>query len=266
MSKSYKNKRNNDIKVSIYIIERNESKNDSKRMILKQIGSFIVNLVTVAASLATCFTLWEMRKERNQSYKPYFVIESVEYTDEYTSSSYDIRDIRNLCSSLDVDIDKIPKMYIIINNLGAGTATNIDIAFSDELYKSYWEIACRYYSDDKIQITDNDINYSLQNNDSGVKTSHSMNKRDLNVYKSYAVSGATIEIPLPEEYHRVFHSIAYCTNGDCEKLPAIELSISYDDLQGIHYKETYKISIDITVDLNSSETNDYAKYIIEQCK
>ena len=46
MSKSYKNKRNNDIKVSIYIIERNESKNDSKRMILKQIGSFIVNLVT----------------------------------------------------------------------------------------------------------------------------------------------------------------------------------------------------------------------------
>ena len=81
MSKSYKNKRNNDIKVSIYIIERNESKNDSKRMILKQIGSFIVNLVTVAASLATCFTLWEMRKERNQSYKPYFVIESVEYTD-----------------------------------------------------------------------------------------------------------------------------------------------------------------------------------------
>ena len=98
MSKSYKNKRNNDIKVSIYIIERNESKNDSKRMILKQIGSFIVNLVTVAASLATCFTLWEMRKERNQSYKPYFVIESVEYTDEYTSSSYDIRDIRNLCS------------------------------------------------------------------------------------------------------------------------------------------------------------------------
>ena len=65
MSKSYKNKRNNDIKVSIYIIERNESKNDSKRMILKQIGSFIVNLVTVAASLATCFTLWEMRKERN---------------------------------------------------------------------------------------------------------------------------------------------------------------------------------------------------------
>ena len=170
MSKSYKNKRNNDIKVSIYIIERNESKNDSKRMILKQIGSFIVNLVTVAASLATCFTLWEMRKERNQSYKPYFVIESVEYTDEYTSSSYDIRDIRNLCSSLDVDIDKIPKMYIIINNLGAGTATNIDIAFSDEVYKSYWEIACRYYSDDKIQITDNDNNYSLQNNDSGVKT------------------------------------------------------------------------------------------------
>ena len=100
-------------------------------MILKEILFFIVNLVTVAASLATCFTLWEMRKERNQSYKPYFVIESVEYTDEYTSSSYDIRDIRNLCSSLDVDIDKIPKMYIIINNLGAGTASNIDIAFSD---------------------------------------------------------------------------------------------------------------------------------------
>lgn len=67
-----------------------------------------------------------------------------------------------------------------------------------------------------------------------------------------------------KEYRTLFRSIAYCTNGDCRKPPAIELSISYDDLQGIHYEEAYKLSIDIKVDLNSSETRHYAKYIIEQ--
>lgn len=266
MSRGQNNKKKSVIKILIYIVEKNEAESDNKKKILKRIGKFIVSLVTVAASIATCFTLWEMRKERNQSYKPYFVIESVEYVDEYTKPNLDIQNVENLSQSLDVDIEKRPKMYIILNNLGAGTATNIDITFSDKVFENYWEIACQYYGDDEIIISDNKINYSLFSDDPVVKGSHYMKRNDLNIYKSYVVPGATIEIPLPEEYRSLLYSIAYCTRGDCGKLPAIELNINYDDLQGKHYTETYKLSINIIVDLNSSETVDYAKYIIEQCK
>lgn len=155
-------KDNDDIKILIYIIERDVSESNNKVKIpvkrLKMIGSFLVSLVTVAASLATCFTLWEMRNERNQSYKPYFVIEPVMYTDEFRKPLFGIGDIRNLGNSLTADIEKRPQMNIIINNLRSGTATNIDIIFSDEVYEKYWEIACRYYDNDKIKISES-INY-----------------------------------------------------------------------------------------------------------
>ena len=266
MSRRPNNKKNNVIKILIYIVEKNESESDKWKKILKQIGSIVVGLATVVASMATYFTLWEMRNERNQSYKPYFVIESVEYADEYTKPIFDIHDVQNLSRSLDVDIDKRPLMYIGFNNLGAGTATNIDITFSDKVFEEYWKIACQYYDDDKISISDNKIDYSLYNDDPVVKGSHNMERNDLNIYKSYIVPGATMEIPLPQEYRTLIRSIAYCTSGDCYEPPAIELTINYDDLQGIHYIETYKLSVDIIVDSNSSETFDYAKYIIEQCK
>lgn len=266
MSRGQKNKKNDVTKILVYIIEKDEAEKDNKKRILKQIGSFVVSLVAVAASIATCFTLWEMRKERNQSYKPYFVIESVKYTDEFKKPVFDIRDTRNLFISLMKDIEKRPQMYIVINNLGAGTATNINITFSDEAYKNYWEIACQYYDKEKIFILGDEIRYSLYNDDSIYKNTYYLNGDDLNLYKSYIVPGAVVEIPLPEAYCTLLHSIAYCTCGDCDKPPAIELSISYDDLQGIHYEETYRLSIDIIVDLNSSETVDYVQYIIEQCK
>ncbi len=250
----------------ICIVEKKESKINNGLKFFKHIGNFIVSLVTIAASIATCFTLWEMRNERNQSYKPYFVIETVKYMDEYTKPVFNIRDVRNLGNSLLVDVEKIPRMYIIANNIGAGTATNIDVLFSDEEYENYWAAACEYYTDDEIDISDDEIKYNLDSNEPKIKGSHYMKRHDLNVYKSYIVPGATMEIPLPEEYCTLFRSIAYCTNGDCYKLPKIKLTINYDDLQGIHYAETYNINVDIKVDLDSSDTMDYANYIIEQCR
>lgn len=115
--------------------------------------------------------------KRNQSYKPYFVIASFEFVDEYTKPIFDIRDVRNLSRSLVVDIGKRPKMYIVFNNLGAGTATNIDITFSEKVFEKYWEIACQYYDDDEIFIFDDKINYSLYSDDSVVKGSYYYEKK-----------------------------------------------------------------------------------------
>lgn len=229
--------------------------------------NFIMVISTVAASIATCVTVLQMRNERNQSYKPYFVIESVDYMDEYTKQAYNFGDIRNLSDSLRiVESEERPPMYIIINNIGAGTATNINISFPDKVYKNYWEIACEYYKDEEIEITEHDLSIKKNMDNRIMWTGHHVYKGDFNVYETHVVSGENLSIKLPDEYQKSLRSIAYCTRGDCHRPPVLELVVNYEDLQGIHYTETYNIGVDVRVDTLSSEIIDCAKYIFKQCK
>lgn len=223
------------------------SKLEKIKLFSVKVFKIFIEISTVAASIATCVTVLQMRNERNQSYKPFFVFKSLEYADEYTKPVYDIWDSRNYSDSLNVDVEKRPQMYLIIENIGAGTAVNINITFPGYIYEEYLEIACEYYGEKKYR---SQYGYT----------------RDFNVYKTHIVSGENMEIELPEEYQKAFRSIAYCTWGDCYRPSVMDITIDYDDLQGIHYSETYNIGVDIEVDMHSSETMDYAKYIFKQCK
>lgn len=233
---------------------------------LKMIASFITSLVTLSASVATCLTVWEMRNERNQAYKPYFVIESVRYTEEFKKPAFSLQDTNNLVSSLNLDTTELTRMAIIIDNIGSGTSTNISITFSCEEYKDFWEMVCQYYDNDKIEITDDElsVDYYLSLFEEQHTHKHRMVTSDLIINKPYVFSKESLEVLIPEEYCRLLHSVAYCTNGDYDELPTIGLVICYDDLQGIKYKEEYKIGIKVYVDLNSDETLNYAEYVIEQ--
>lgn len=233
--------------------------------IAKKAMKFMVALTTFAASIATCITVIQMRNERNQSYKPYFVMETVSYTDEFTEPRFDIRDSENLRDSLMVDDGERPQMDIVIRNIGSGTAVNVDITFSDEAYEKLWEIACTYYDDEKIEITESELR-SYDNMSQKMQHVCDINRRDLTRYEAYIVPGAVTELPLPEELRTLLRSIAYCTNGDCEELPEIELNVNYKDLQGICYEETYKFRIRLSVDLHSKDSKYIANYVIEQCK
>lgn len=263
MGRRCKNKRNTVTK--IYVIGKTELENDKKKKILKLIGSVVVSLVSVAASIATCFTLWEMRNERNQSYKPYFVIESAEYIDTYTEPMLNKQNTQNLIDSFSKYNGERPEMYINISNIGAGTATNVVIRFTDEVFLDYWKIACKYY--DNVEIDNTSIKFEVEDNsdDGTQKVIHSIINDDLDVYKAYIVSGDSVDIKLPEEYQILLHSIVYCT-GAGEKLPKIEFTIDYDDLQGVHYTDTYKLSIDIVFCNYLNEGREFLKYVIEPCK
>ena len=103
------------------------------------------------------------------------------------------------------------------------------------------------------------------NNDDTQKAIHSIINDDLDIYTAYIVSGDSIDIKLPEEYQILFRTIAYCI-GSCEKLPKIELVIDYDDLQGVHYTDIYKLSIDIVFCNYLNEGRDHLKYVIEPSK
>lgn len=279
MSKNQKNKKNNVIKILIYLAKKDESEDDKnkKNKALKHVGSFVVSLVSVLASIAACFTLWEMRKERNQLYKPYFVIEPVEYIDEYARPGIRGSGIFDFMLLLSEDFGERPQIYLTINNIGAGTATNIDIRFNNSVFKRYWKIACEY-CDDEVEITDYSIeinNYEfdehpnsayIESGDDGTrKAIRLMITHDLDIYEAYVVSGDSIEVKLPEEYQILLHSIAYCT-GMYHKLPEIELVIDYDDLQGIHYTDIYKLSVELMFDDSISRDKIRAKYIIKPHK
>lgn len=277
MGRRRKNKRKNDTKILIYILERNESENNRKKISLKHLGRFVVSLVSVLASIATCFTLWEMRKERNQLYKPYFVIDSVEYIDEYESPGIRGSGIFDFMLLFSEDFGERPQIYLTINNIGAGTATNIDIKFTNNVFKRYWKIACENCDDDEVDITDYSLdihNYEFDKcadsgyifiDDDGTRmATRLMITHDLATYEAYIVPGDSIEVKLPEEYQILLHSIAYCT-GMYHRLPEIELVINYDDLQGIHYTDTYKLSVELMFEDRLSYDKIRAKYIIEPC-
>ena len=278
MSKNRNSKKNNVIKILIYLAEKNESEDDKnkKTKALKYVGGFIMSLASVLASIATCFTLWEMRKERNQLYKPYFVIDSVEYIDEYESPGIRGSGIFNFMLLFSEDFGERPQVYLNINNIGAGTATNIDIRFTNKVFKRYWKIACEN-CDDEVEITDYSLdihNYEFDKgadsgyifiDDDGTRTAtRLMITHDLATYEAYIVPGDSIEVKLPEEYQILLHSIAYCT-GMYHRLPEIELVINYDDLQGIHYTDTYKLSVELMFEDRLSYDKIRAKYIIEPC-
>lgn len=233
---------------------------------LKAIASFFASLITLASSVATCITVFEMRDERNQSYKPYFVIESTRYTEQFEKPVFSLNNTNNLINSLLLDRKDLTPMAIIIDNIGSGTSTNIEIAFSCEEYQDYWETVCSYYDNHSIEITDNELSVDYYSSVyQETKTyEHRMFLSDLIVNRPYVFTKESLEVPLPQEYCRLLHAVAYCTNGDYGELPTIDLEICYDDLQGINYKRKYSLGIKVYVDLNSDEEFNYAEYVIEQ--
>lgn len=265
MGKKRKKKQKNDNIENM----KNELKIRDNNVLLsrfKVIGKAIINVVTITASIATCLTVQEMRNERNQAYRPYFIIEKMVCNEKLEKSVYNIHDTNNLVESLLKDANDLIPMAITIDNIGSGTATNIKVDYSCEEYKDYWKIICNNYNDDDIvQISNDELRVKYYLSSFGENEyKHSMNTSDLIVEKPYVFSKEKLEIPIPEEYRRLFFSVAYCTNGDFQKLPKIKLEIYYDDLQGITYHKTFKISVDIKVDSNSDDKLNLAKYVIEQ--
>ncbi len=230
----------------------------------------IISFSTVAASIATCVTVFSMREERNQAYKPYFIFRPAYYTQEVEKSVYSIYDVSNLIIAQDVDDEQIIPMTLMLENIGSGTATNIEISFSCGNEKEYMEEICKYYDDNEVEFTDKYLkvtNYLLNVGET-IRLKYYMDDIGWSVDKSYIYTKEGIEIVIPEEYRKLLYVLAFCTNGDYEreKIPSIEVSISYNDLQGIDYYEKFILKAEVYVDLNSDEKKNFVEYRIEELK
>ena len=87
---------------------------------------------------------------------------------------------------------------------------------------------------------------------------------DLVTDKPYLFSEDQMKILIPKEYRRLLHSIAYCTKGDYQQLPEIDVELDYKDLQGIHYQQKLKLDAKVNVDLNADDTLNHVVYVLEQ--
>lgn len=249
------------------------SKNNKKEKIswwvmVKEALYVLTSLVTIAASVATCFTVILMRDERNQAYKPYFIFRTANYTQEIEQPVYSISDVTNLIVAKADEEKQIIPMTILLENIGSGTATNIEVYFSYGEEKDYMEEICRYYYDSEYELTDEylEVKYDLLQSNEIIPIQYSLNEIKELYNKSYIYAKEGIEITVPEEYCELLYLLAYCTNGDYNKenIPSIKVGISYNDLQGIEYYEEIILRAEVHVDLNADKDKNYVRYIIEE--
>lgn len=264
-----KNKAKNKIKSKYnnrVLFENNNHKSKENKnwlLVIKIIGNFLVGFATIASSVAICITLLEMRSERNQSYKPYLIIETQNYNEEFEESPYLLSDTNNLWEVLRMDEEDIIPMSITIDNIGSGTATDIVVTFSEQQCKSCWEKVCSYYNEPNVKVTDDKIYIKsyLEYFDEIIEYEYNMDN-NLTIDRSYVLSEDGIQIPIPEEYRRLIHGLAYCTKGDYESPFIIELEIEYSDLQGIKYHKKYQLSIEMFMERNLDSDTYYVEYMI----
>lgn len=247
---------------------KDKGKNFSdKKKIYRKLLRFIEilsALATVAASIATCLTVTEMKNERNQLYKPQMIFESSNFSDNYEENTWNIRDIRNLIV-LKKDDEQLPKLETTIYNIGSDAALDIKIEFILDNYTDYIREITQYYDENEFEINDNsfDIKYDE------TTFSYSISNKDFIINKPYLLSGESFKINIPEEFCRLLYYLNRCTNGDYGWKPAIHLKMSYLDLQGNEY--TYDYELIVNTEMTPSNENDqywHADYNIVQgsCK
>lgn len=237
-------------KTNKYMIKKYYIKKDLDKKLkgfFKFFGSMLINIIkiipsiaAVAASIATCFTVIEMRNERNQLYKPQMIFESSYFSDDYKKNVLNMEDVRNLVRNMD-DEDKFPILETVIYNLGSGAALDFEINFILDNYEKYIEEITQYYRDADIEINDNNFKVSFD----GMIFRDSASYDDFTIKKPFLLSGDSINVAIPSEFCKLLYCLNVCTNGDYGWDPAIHLQISYSDLQGIVYTNDYELLINM---------------------
>lgn len=237
-------------------------------LVIKEVLYVLTSMVTIVASVATCFTVILMRDERNQAYKPYFIFRAANYTQEIDKPVYPISNVTNLIVAKEDEEKQIIPMTILLENIGSGTATNIEVSFSYGEENDYMEEICKYYYDSEYELTDESlrVNYYLTQSNESIWLHYNLDEIIDSHNRSYIYAKEGTEITIPKEYCELLYLLAYCTNGDYDKenIPSIKVSISYNDLQGIDYYEEIILRAEVQVDLNANKDKYYVKYIIEE--
>lgn len=240
--------------------EADENLMDIFKRVALRIIKAVASMTAVAASIATCITVVEMREERNQLYKPQMIFESSHYSDDY---EYDICGLHSVNSLICIlyDEDNLPPLETTIYNIGSGAALEIEIEFLLENYNEYVEEIGYYFRDGTVVA--NDSGFAIHYD--GKTLNHYANREGCIVGKPFLRPGESMDIAFPKEFSKLLYYLIRCTWGDYGAYPTVHLQISFSDLQGTKYCIDYKLGVKMVTD--ASEKGDkyfHVDYNIEQ--
>lgn len=210
--------------------------------------NIVGHFLTFISILLVFLTLNEMQIQRNNTYLPQIVAESLDTTVLNWERKQDITYLNDTetASSLYKDIN----LYIL--NIGVGVAKNLSFEWDDDNLIALAD----YINKNSNTYTVNINNEMLQIKSTGIENGLMISDRisKLNFLQSDANSKFTLTIP--REYFICYKLILM---DQLYSFPKLKLNISYEDIQGVKYTQTLTVNININSLISSKgdTSNDF---------
>ena len=236
------------------------SRNPFQRHDVSKIIRRIELLVTILSLLLVFFTLQEMQNARNAAYRPDIYISDSGFLVIWNSEGKLVDDYPDHLPNFYTNYDSIPMFEM--KNIGIGTAKQIEFNWN---YKSNIQKLCEYHYSINPQV---DFKCSLNNHSiflviDGSPTQFG-NWNDKISFPFLHNEEHNQSLLFPYVYQMIIKDIysKHLTNEEISsiipKIPNIEASISYSDIQGKHYYKKLNIICNTTLASVREDSSGYA--------
>lgn len=233
--------------------------------------NIVITTISAAATLAAAFiyyyTLKELKKQRQNTYKPqlfidtsFFTVQGVKKDDLIMPLSWNDKPIKSQ-SIVSFYESSISKYALKCYNVGFGTATNVTINFSFNINNLIKEIEALQDNLDnslKVQIKKNENFISFQCDNKNLPfTNKTINfNNNQNDYISYSlpisINKEAVSINLPNYFLELLNLYVFYffENKNFEKeiqIPELLIKLNYKDIAGDMYRQKLKLETKLGV-------------------
>lgn len=207
-------------------------------------------ILTFATTLIILFTLFEMSRQRKNSYKPHIVIpKQFIYAKTKKDPFSDIWSLNSLKDISSKKLEKIKDYTISLYNLGLGPAKNIEMTwkFDEDIIKKIKKISKK--NDMLLVINKNFISVESEKRN----IYHAVN-RNLEDHRDYLlpsnISKEGLECQIPLSYKALMSLYIHLSWRDDDALSNLNmfplyLAIYYEDISGKKYVQKFSFEIEI---------------------
>ena len=196
----------------------------------------VINFLTLVVIL---LTLLEMQAERNQIYKPTIILNNKTVcimTDDYKPKEWEDEMQASLGSIWTQSYQSIETEMV---NIGTSTALNIRVLFPAS---NYTEISKRVLEQGGTLDRDKYAPYSIIADEERISADG-----ELRCSRSYLLANAqeSVKIGLPNLLTPYYYMFFFSGDPDLHNIPAVKVSMEYEDVQGRKYKEEILLKAEI---------------------
>ena len=230
--------------INRYYFEECSIRNTKNKLLRKvnfeMIGKLLTGVATMVSTILVLLTLYEMKTQRNNAYKPAIIFETVTYSN--TWEEYEDNSKRDPYISSFITDDVNPtSIKIPVKNIGVGVAKNISFSITDECFSVWNDL---YNSQVMIEQNFPELDKYFP------ETEYSYTNDEYIFYpKVFLLPNAeeTFDFIIPSFYLKTIRTLTTTFNPrKYTGLPNLEVHVSYQDVQGIKYDKTIYLDINVT--------------------